>query len=79
MIALLTFHLLDRNTDYMAFGLSGNENGIGMINADVVVTDFTEANGEPRAVDYYITAYAQVRHSCLVYMLILTLYVTFLQ
>lgn len=43
----------------MAFGLSGSDSGISMGGSDVVVTDFTESGGA-RAVDYFITAYAQV-------------------
>jgi len=51
---------IDRNTDYMAFGLSGSDSGISMGGSDVVVTDFTESGGA-RAVDYFITAYASVQ------------------
>lgn len=43
----------------MAFGLSGSDSGILMVGSDVVVTDFKDG-GDPRAIDYYISAYAQV-------------------
>lgn len=51
---------LDRNTDYMAFGLSGSSRGINMIGSDVVVCDSRENQGA-RAVDYQINSYSQVR------------------
>ena len=50
----------DRETEYMAFGLSGSDTQFAMVGADVVVADFL-SGGEPRAVDYYLSAYAQVR------------------
>ena len=40
--------ITDRNTDYMAFGLSGSDSGILMVGSDVVVTDFKDG-GDPRA------------------------------
>ena len=43
----------------MAFGLSGSDTQFAMVGADVVVADFL-SGGEPRAVDYYLSAYAQV-------------------
>ncbi|KAF6018950.1 hypothetical protein EB796_022771 [Bugula neritina] len=49
---------IDRNKDYMAFGLSGSETATAMINADVVVADFRD-NDMPRAIDYHLTSYAQ--------------------
>ena len=50
----------DRETEYMAFGLSGSDTQFAMVGADIVVADFL-SGGEPRAVDYYLSAYAQVR------------------
>ena len=42
----------------MSFGLSGSDTSFSMVNADVVVADWVQA--EPRAVDYFITSRAQV-------------------
>ena len=52
----------------MAFGLSGSDSTLSMFNADVVVADWKES-GRPRAVDYYITAYAQVCDKHIFYLL----------
>ncbi|XP_067928652.1 protein Skeletor, isoforms B/C-like [Watersipora subatra] len=49
---------IDRETDYMAFGLSGNEESFAMIGSDVTVVDY-KTNESPRAIDYHITAYSQ--------------------
>ena len=43
----------------MAFGLSGEDSRIAMIEADIVVVDYKE-DRDPRAIDYYISDYAQV-------------------
>ena len=57
---IFVFVYTDRETEYMAFGLSGSDTQSAMVGADVVVADFL-SGGEPRAVDYYLSAYAQVR------------------
>ena len=45
--------------DYMAFGLSGSDSAVAMVGADAVVTwHDSEGTG---AVDYYLSARAQVR------------------
>ena len=45
--------------DYMAFGLSGSDSAVQMVGADAVVTwHDSEGTG---AVDYYLSARAQVR------------------
>ena len=49
----------DRNTDYMSFGLSGSDSTFSMIGSDIVVADYRESS-QPRAIDYYISDYAQV-------------------
>ncbi|XP_067929644.1 protein Skeletor, isoforms B/C-like isoform X1 [Watersipora subatra] len=49
---------IDRSTDYMAFGLSGNLERAQMIGSDIVVADY-RLDSEPRAIDYYIQGYAQ--------------------
>jgi len=46
-------------SDYMAFGLSGSDSAVQMVGADAVVTwHDSEGTG---AVDYYLSARAQVR------------------
>ena len=45
--------------DYMAFGLSGSNSTVQMVGADAVVT-WHNSEGT-RAVDYYLSARAQVR------------------
>ena len=50
--------IIEKSTDYMAFGLSGSDTSFSMVNADVVVADWVET--DPRAVDYFITSRAQV-------------------
>ena len=57
---IFVFVSTDRETEYMAFGLSGSDTQFAMVGADVVVADFL-SGGEPRAVDYYLSAYAQGR------------------
>ena len=52
-------YVSDRDVDYMAFGLSGEDSRIAMIEADIVVVDYKE-DRDPRAIDYYISDYAQV-------------------
>ncbi|XP_067928629.1 protein Skeletor, isoforms B/C-like [Watersipora subatra] len=57
----ITFELagnINRNEDYMAFGLSGSTTRPQMNDADVVVADYREGS-TPRAVDYFITSKAQ--------------------
>ena len=57
-------------SDYMAFGISGSDSAVEMVGADAVVTwHDSEGTG---AVDYYLSARAQVReqscvniHTCL--------------
>ena len=45
--------------DYMAFGVSGSDSAVEMVGADAVVTwHDSEGTG---AVDYYLSAQAQVR------------------
>ena len=44
----------------MAFGISGSTSRSQMVGADVIVTYYTAA-AEPMAVDYKLTAQAQVR------------------
>jgi len=59
--------IVERSTDYMAFGLSGEADRLAMPGADVIVVD--HQNDEARAIDYSISgaggidifAYAQVR------------------
>ena len=46
------------STQYMAFGISGDESVSRMLKADVVVTWLNETSSG--AVDYYLTDYAQV-------------------
>ena len=43
----------------MAFGLSGSDSTFAMRGADVIVADYKE-DREPRAIDYFLTDYAQV-------------------
>ena len=48
--------------DYMAFGISGSDSSVEMVGADAVVTwHDSEGTG---AVDYYLSARAQVREQC---------------
>ena len=49
----------DRDSDYMAFGLSGSDTIYQMLDADVVVTDY-KSDRPGRAVDYFLTSFAQV-------------------
>ena len=50
--------------DYMAFGISGSDSSVEMVGADAVVTwHDSEGTG---AVDYYLSARAQVRDQCCV-------------
>lgn len=62
MCSMLTYGYMrtDRETEYMSFGLSGSDDTFSMLGADVVVADFL-SDSMPRAVDYYLTAYSQVR------------------
>ena len=53
------FHYIDAD-EYMAFGISGSTSRSQMVGADVIVTYYTAA-AEPMAVDYKLTAQAQVR------------------
>ena len=52
--------------DYMAFGLSGSDSAVQMVGADAVVT--WQDNEGTGAVDYYLSAQAQVRVKCVVRM-----------
>ena len=46
----------------MGFGLSGSASITQMFGADPTITWVDETNG-PQAVDYYLSAYTQVRHN----------------
>ena len=49
-------------SDYMAYGISGSDSSVEMVGADSVVTwHDSEGTG---AVDYYLSARAQVRDQC---------------
>ena len=50
--------------DYMAFGLSGSDSAVQMVGADAVVT--WHDNKGTGAVDYYLSARAQVRVRCVI-------------
>ena len=50
--------------DYMAFGLSGSDSAVQMVGGDAVVT-WHDSEGAG-AVDYYLSARAQVRVKCVI-------------
>lgn len=60
MSVLILVFVADRAHDYMSFGLSGSDTGFSMLGADVVVADYISEEKGPRAIDYYLSQYAQV-------------------
>lgn len=47
--------------EYLAFGISGSPTETSMVGSDVSVVWFDPSDSEPRAEDYHLNAYSQVK------------------